>query len=209
MSSAYRYVIFAAGKQPSVEEMATLNAWATAAKQRYAVGVSSANGCLALAFEAPAFDAACSADGPFSVLLSRWRVRGCEVRERLPFVKQPTALQPMPGGLLRDNVERRSEPALKRKQLAAQEALGRAGLKFQQTLAHHAWIARVATAMPYALMGLGALLTIIAGVYFGQRLLDSPAERRKATIERVGSGAMDEPLMRKAKDSNHQGHKDD
>ena len=208
MNSAYRYVVFAAGKQPTIEEVASLNAWAATAKQRYAAGINGSDGRLTLAFEALAFDTGCSADGRFATLLSRWKVRGCEVREKLSFIKQPTALQPVPGGLLHELVERRSEPAHKRKQLAAQEALGRAGLKFQQSLEQYEWLRRVANVVPYALMGFGALLTIIAGVYFGQRLLDSPTERRKETIERVLGDSMDEPLIRQSKELRHKANEE-
>ncbi len=205
MSGAYRYVVFAAGKQPTIEEVAQLRNWAATTQQRYAVGISGDDARLALGFEAAGFDMACSSDGPFATLLSRWKVRGCEVREKLPFIKKPTALQPIPGGLLHELVERRSEPALKSKQLAAQEALGRAGLRFQQTLQQHEWLARIAKGVPYALMALGAVLTIAAGTYFANRLLDSPTERRKETIHRVASDAMQESLQRKSLEAEPQG----
>lgn len=199
MSDGYRYVVFAPCKQPTVEEMDQLKQWASVTKQRYAVGINSNDGGLAMAFEARAFDSSCSTDGDLAVLVRHWRVRGCEIRERLLFIKNPTALQPIPGSKLHESVELRIEPLLKRKQQAASEALGRAGLKFQQTLQHHAWLARVASVVPYALMGLGGFLTIIAGIYFGQRLLDSPAERRQQTIKRVAGDAMGESLMVRGK----------
>ena len=194
MSSIYRYVVFAPGKQPTVEEVAQLDDWSAATKERFAVGVNGEDGALALAFDARGFDSALSSDSRLSALVQRWRVRGCEVREKLLFIKRPTALQPMPGGLLHESVERRSEPTLKRKQLAAHEALGRAGLKLQQTLQQHAWLARVAKVVPYALMGLGGVLTIAAGIYAGQRLLDSRTEHRQETIRRVADDAMRESL---------------
>jgi len=212
MSSIYRYVVFAPGRQPTVEEVAQLREWSTATKQRFAVGINSEDGGLAFAFDASGFESARSAGGSLATLLGRWEVRGCEVHERLPFVKKPTALQPMSGGLLHASVERRSEPVLKRKQLAAQEALGRAGLKFHQTLEQHAWLHRVAQVMPYALIGLGGLLTIVAGIYAGQRLLNSSSERRQQTIQRVAGDAMAEPLMRKSKamePQRNEGHEDE
>jgi len=196
MNSAYRYVVFAPGKQPSVEEVAQLREWAAASKQRFAIGVNGDDGGLALAFDGGAFESAFSRGRQFAKLVGRWEMRGCRIADQLPFIKRPTALVPMPGGLLHGAVERRSEPDLKRKQQAAQEALGRAGLKFQQTLEQHAWFARLANVVPYALMGLVAMLTIVAGLYFGQRLLESPAERRRETIKRVADDAMDETLVR-------------
>lgn len=199
MSRTYRYVLFAPGKQPSVEEVAQLREWSAATKQRFAVGISNDSGGLAIAFDGTAFDAACSANGKFAKLLRHWKMRGCVVVDKLPFIKKPTALQPMPGGLLHEAVERRSEPVLKHKRLAAQEALGRAGLKFQQALAQHAWLHRVAAIVPYALMGFGGVLMIVLGAHLYQRLLRSPVERRQQTIHRVADDAMDEQLIRQSR----------
>lgn len=195
MSSIYRYVVFAIGKQPSVDEVSQLREWAVATKSQFAVGVNSDDGALTLAFDARDFESAVSSGTPLATLLSRWAVRGCTVRERLTFIKQPTALQPIPGGVLHESVEHRSDPTLKRKQLAAQEALGRAGLKLQQTLEQHAWLQGVAKVVPYALIGLAGLLTIIVGVNIGTSLLDSPVERRQETIQRVANDAMGESLQ--------------
>jgi len=198
MSSVYRYVVFAPGKQPTVKEVDQLQEWSQATKQRYAIGISAEDGALAIAFDARAFETTRSARNRFDKLFRRWEVRGAEVRERLKFIKKPTALQPVPGDLLHDSVEQRSEPLLKHKQLAAQEALGRAGLKFYQTLQQHAWLARVAKTIPYALMGLIGVLAIVAGIFLGQRLLEAPAERRQETIERVVDDAMEEALARES-----------
>ncbi len=212
MSSIYRYVVFAPGKQPTVEEIAQLREWSAATKQRFAVGINGEDGGLAFAFDAGGFETARSSGGSLATLLRRWEVRGCEVCERLLFVKKPTALQPMPGSLLHEPIERRSEPALKRKQLAAQEALGRAGLKFHRTLEQHAWLHRMAQVVPYALIGLGGLLIIATGIYARRRLLDSPTERRKQTIQRVATDAMETPLARQAKEmepQRNEGHKDE
>lgn len=196
MSSAYRYLVFPPRRQPTVEEMDTLQACVAPSKCRYAVGINADDAGLVLAFDAREFQSLLSTSGEFVQLIGRWEVRGCEVRERLSFIKQSTALQPMPGSLLHESVERRTEPTLKRKQRAAQESLGLAGLAMHRTLQQHAWLQRVAKVVPYALMGLGGLLTIAAGIYAGQKLLDSPAERRQDTIERVATDAMDEQLVR-------------
>lgn len=198
MSSNYRYVVFAPGKQPTVKEVDQLKEWSKASKYRYAVGINPDDGALAIAFEARAFETSRSARARFDKLLRCWEVRGSEVRERLHFIKQPTALHPLPGDLLHDVAERRSEPPLNHKQLAAQEALGRAGLKIHQTLEQHAWLARIATRVPYALIALVGLLTIVAGIYAGQRLLEAPAEHRQQTIQRVVDDAMEESLTRES-----------
>ena len=198
MTSIYRYVVFAPGKQPTVEEVDKLQTWSTATKQPYAVGINADDGALAFAFSARAFESMRSARKEMFTLIERWQVRGCEVRERLRFIKQPTALQPIPGDMLHGLIERHSEPSLKRKQLAAQEAIGRAGLKLQRKLDQHALLTRVAQVVPYALMVLVGVLVIAAGIYTGQRLLQSPTEHRQETILRVVGDAMEEKLARQA-----------
>lgn len=200
MGSDYRFVVFAPGKQPTVKEVDQLHQWSQTTKQRYAVGINADDGALAIAFDARAVETARSARGGLHKLLVCWEVRGSEVRERLKFIKQPTALQPVPGDLLHDASQRHHEPSLRDKQLAAQEALGRAGLVFHQTLARHAWLARVAKVVPYALMALAGVLTIIAGISIGQRLHKAPAESREQTIERVQDNAMEEALARESRD---------
>ncbi|MGI9427762.1 MAG: hypothetical protein ACR2NM_03830 [Bythopirellula sp.] len=194
MSRAYCYIVFAPGKQPTVEEVAQLQQWSTASKNRYAIGIHREDGGLAIAFEAQALDAVNRRGDTLGALLERWQVRGCQLHDRLTFIKQPAALQPVPSSLPPASKGSLSASTAKQKQRAAQEALGRAGLKFQQTLEQHAWLQRVASVVPYALMGLGGLLTIVAGIYFGQRLLQAPAERREQTIRRVASDAMSESL---------------
>lgn len=194
MSSAYRYVVFRPGKQPTTDEVDRLREWATAAKRRFAIGVSADDGGLALAFEADSFASLDAVNAPFAKLLRHWEHRGCEVRERLRFIKQPTALQPTPTVWWHDKPGQGSRSNVREKQLAAAEALGSAGLRLQQSLDQHALLQRVAKWVPYSLMALAGLLTIVAGVYFWQRLSESPQERRQETIQRVASDAMDETL---------------
>ncbi|WP_145063776.1 hypothetical protein [Adhaeretor mobilis] len=204
MDSLYQYVVFPPGKQPSVEEVSALRRWATAAKQRYAIGVNADDGGLVFAFETQPFSSALSSSGPVASLIGRWQMRGCEVREKLSFIKQPTALQPMPGGVLHDVVERRDAPAhklIKSKQLAAQEALGQAGLRVHGVLDRNEWLQRVAQGVPYALIALGTLLMIAAGVHLASRLQDSPGERRQQTIERVAEDALSEELSRQSREA--------
>lgn len=197
MSSVYRYIVFAPNKQPTVEEIDELNVCCQACKFRYAVGVNGADGGLALAFDAREFEAARSTKGELALLLERWEVRGSEIRPRLLFIKRPDALQPIPGGFMHQPVELRGEALLKRKQKDAHESFARASLKLHQTLEQHAWLRRFANAVPYVLMGIGAVVTIVAGTYAYQRLMASPAERRQETIERVASDAMEEDLTRR------------
>lgn len=196
MNPAYRYVVFPPSKQPTVEEVAQLRQWAKQAKSRYAVGVSGDHGGLVLAFEAPSFDAALSSRGPLADLVQRWHGRGGVVLEKHPFIKNPEALQPAYGGFDHQIIERRSEPALKRKQLAAQEALGRAGLRLQHVLQRNSALQRLAVSVPYALIALGTLLVILLGFHLSSRLTNAAGERRHETIERVAGDALHEELSR-------------
>ena len=196
--SVYRYIVFAPKKQPTVQEVDQLRACCEAARFRYAVGVNGADGGLALAFDAREFESARSTDGTFARLIDRWAVRGSEVRAKLLFIKRPDALQPIPGDFIHEPVELRGEALLKQKQKVAQESIGRASLRLHQTLERHAWLQRVAKAVPYALMGLGAVLVLVVGTYAYQRLMNSDTERRQETIERVASDAMEQELTRQA-----------
>lgn len=194
--SVYRYIVFAPKKQPTVQEVDELNACCGPGRLRYAVGVNGADGGLALAFDAREFESARSTDGNFARLLDRWAVRGSEVRAKLLFIKRPDALQPIPGDFIHEPVELSGEALLKQKQKTAQESIGQASLRLHQTLERHAWLQRVAKVVPYALMGLAAVLTIAAGTFAYQRLMNSAVERRQETIERVAGDAMDEQLTR-------------
>ncbi len=199
MSSDYRYVVFAPQKQPTVREVDDLKAYCLDSKLRYAVGVNADDGGLAFVFGSREFEAARSTNRQFARLLDRWAVRGAEVRTQLLFIKRPDALRPIPGDLLHESVELRTEASLRHKQVAASEAIGEARLRLQRTLAQHAWVQRVAKVVPYALMGMAAVLTIVAGSFAYQRLMHSPVERRQETIERVASDAMGETLSRQSR----------
>lgn len=194
MSSIYRYIVFAPKKQPTVREMDELDEYCEASKLRYAAGINAADGGLALAFDAREFEAARSTNGEFARLLDRWAVRGSTVRPKLLFIKRPDALQPIPGDFVHEPVELRGEKLIQRKKNAAHDAIAAASLKLQRTLERHAWLQRMANVMPYALMGLAAVLTIASGYYAYERLSNRPGESREQTIQRVASDAMEEEL---------------
>ena len=181
-----------------VEEVAVLDSCCEVCKIRYAVGINGADGGLSLAFDAREFESALSTSSEFARLLERWQVRGSAIHKRLLFIKKPTALQPTPSSFLQEPTELPGEKFLKQKQSTAQDAIELAGLKVHRTLQRHAWVQRVAKVVPYLLMGLGTLATIVAGIYAGQRLLDSQGERRQQTIQRVAEDAMDQQLSRQA-----------
>ena len=160
--------------------------------------MDGANGGLALAFDAREFESARSTRPDFARLIERWQVRSGVVHEKLLFIKRPTALQPTPAGFVHEPTELKGEKLIKRKRVAAEDAIGKAKLELDRTLRRYAWVQRVARVLPYALMGLGALMTIAAGIYASQRLLDAQGERRQETIERVADDAMGQQLSRQA-----------
>lgn len=201
MNPSYRYITLPPGKQPTIEEVAQLRQWAKQTKSRYAVGVSGDHGGLVLAFEAPGFDAALSSRGLLADLVQRWHGRGALVLEKHSFIKNPDALQPTYGGFDHQVVERRTEPTLKRKQLSAQEALGRAGLRLQHVLQRNSALQQLAVGVPYALIALGTLLIILLGFHLSSRLTNAAGERRRETIERVAEDALQEDLSRQQRKS--------
>jgi hypothetical protein len=85
------------------------------------------------------------------------------------------------------------------KELAAKEAIGRSRLQLQQTLGRFAAVERFAAAVPYVLMGLGALGTLLAGAYVGTQLMNSGRERRQQTIERAADETLQKPRREEAK----------
>src|SRR6187455_1722129 len=92
--SAYRYVVFPRGRQPSVAEVHELKSFASLLAGRFAWGSCRDDGRLALACEREAFDHGRTIDPGFDALIHRWEARGCEVLEHLGFVKDASALRP-------------------------------------------------------------------------------------------------------------------
>ena len=200
MSSPYCYLVFSPGVQPSIEEVELLDQCVSRAKQRYAVGVNADDGCLAFAFEVEGFRRDLSSIGRFKRLLQHWQERGCQLEQRLAFIKNPRALQPLPGGLITESSTVSTDKIIKQKQIAAREGLGRARLKLYNTIKKQAWIQSLGSAVPYLMMGCGGLIIIAAGILLGTRLSQTKTETRQDTIKRVASGAMDEGLSRQKKD---------
>ena len=201
--TAYRYVVFPPGRQPTAEEAAELQDYARLLENHIAYGTNKHDGGLAMAFEAELFDRARSSSASFDALLGKWEIRGSRVVEHLGFVKDPTALKPIkqaprhlgaiakPGASaprLKDQPARASvrfEAPLSAKELAAKEAHGCAGLNLDRALRRFAALERFAAWGPYALMAVAALGAIAAGLYISDRLLDAGRKPHKETIERL------------------------
>jgi hypothetical protein len=194
--TAYRYVVFPPGRQPTAEEAAELSDYARLLDNHIAYGTNKHDGGLAMAFEADVFDRTRSSNANFDALIGKWEVRGSRVVDHLGFVKDAAALKPIkqaPRHLVRhgppDAPPPREAP-LSAKELIAKEAYGRAGLDLDRTLERFAALQRFAAWGPYALMALAALSIIAAGLYISDRLLDSDRKPHKETIERLTDDAL-------------------
>jgi len=194
--TAYRYVVFPPGRQPSADEAAELQNYARLLENHVAYGTNKHDGGLAIAFETELFDRALAKDAGFEALIRKWEVRGCQLVEHLGFVKDSAALKPIkpqPRHLMHHPAPDRPFPPdvpLTAKELAGKEAAGRARLNVEQTLERFAALQRFAAWGPYLLMGLAALATLAAGFYINNRLLGSGRERHKETIERLTEDPM-------------------
>lgn len=202
--TAYRYMVFPRGKQPTVDEARQLQQFAGALANQFAWGAVRHDGRLAIAFDARAFEHVKASDAGFEALLARWTARGCETVDHLGFVKDAAALRPMataPQGTLpqraprtaadesdQSTVEPPSVSAHKRdaaKKLLTQESMAQSLLGVQRTLdRYNAW-QRFATAAPYLMMAIAAAMTLAFGFYIRDCLVNSGRERRQETIERM------------------------
>jgi hypothetical protein len=198
--SAYRYVVFPRGKQPTDIEVREFQRFAGALANQFAFGTCRDDGRLVVAVDRQAFDHVLKIDAGFEAIIRRWEARGCELADHLAFVKNAAALRPTPANLWQAHDGRGTVQALRNdeqrafKELAAREAIGRSLLSVERTLEQFAVVQRVAAAMPYVLIGLGAAVTIAAGLYVRDRMENSKQERRQETIERVAEDPLDESL---------------
>ena len=214
--SAYKYVVFPRGHQPSAAELAQLQSVAAALGGRYAWGTCRDEPRLAVAFEAATFDHVRSIDPAFDRLIARWQSRGCELSDHLKFIKDPAALNPKsshpaspasPDSSIRHSSFRHSSfasdpnrnPTLNPNRLPSDlqptdyslqplhSSLAHSLLAVDRTLQRYNTFARLAAAAPYLLMAAAALLTIAFGLYARDRLMNSGREPRQQTIERLAT----------------------
>jgi hypothetical protein len=200
--SAYRYVVFPRGVQPTAAEVRQLEQFAGLLANHFAWGVSRDDGRLALVAELAAFDHARQIDAGFDALVHAWVRHGCELLEHLKFVKDAGALKPVAaagriGVVTRTaHVGQRSpavpagdalhnEARLAAKQLVAQEAVAQSLLGVDRTMARYAAFGRFAAAIPYVLIALAVAGTIAVGLFIRSRLSDGGRESRQETIEQM------------------------
>lgn len=189
---AYRYLVFPRRQQPTTDEVAEFQTYAMLLKRRFAIGREGKTDALVIAFEQDVFDQALSADEGFELLIRKWQVHGCELVDKLKFVKDPDALKPTRVHPL----ERHPSPAkiLAAKQQLAQEGIAKSLLNAEQTLSRMTWLQRVGRGVPYALIALGTIGMIAMGFAVSRRLESAGRERRQDTVERVSTDAMQEKL---------------
>lgn len=188
--SAYRYLVFPKHQQPTTDEADELQSYASLLKHHFAVGRERKSEALVIAFEQDIFDQAIASNERFELLIRKWQIHGCELVDKLKFVKDHDALRPL-------QVRGRhvsQDTLLTAKNQLAQEAIARSLLSVHRTLGHYTWLQRVGRAVPYALIAFGTLVMILAGFYISGRIQSGDRERRQDTVERVSGDAMEENL---------------
>jgi hypothetical protein len=184
--SAYRYLVFPKHQQPTADEADELQSYATLLKHRFAIGRERKSESLTIAFEQEIFDQAISSNEGFELLIRKWQVHGCELVDKLKFVKDHDALRPVQ---VRSRRVSQDTLLVAKKQLA-QEAIARSLISVQRTLEHYTWLQRFGKTVPYMLIVAGTLGMIIAGFYISGRMQDGNRERRQDTVERVSDDGM-------------------
>lgn len=196
----YRYVVFPRGKQPTVEEIRELNLLAGIVGNKLAWGRVRDDGRLALACAGAEFDEARHSRADFDGLMSTWELRGCEIVAHLGFVKDASALRPVPTGCGAPHqgdaslVTMRNQEQHSASLMRAREALARSLLGVERKLDRFAALQRFAAAAPYLMVLAGAIVTISMGAYVRNRMLNSDRESRQHTIQRVVSDPLGESL---------------
>lgn len=185
---AYRYLVFPKHQQPTADEAAELQSFAPLLSGRWAIGRERKTSALAMLFDADVFEQAMTNE-EFEFLIRRWQVRGCEIVDKLKFVKDSSALKPTPAQVLERHVS--PDKILAAKKYLADEAIARSLLGVQRTLERISWLERLGKAVPYAIIAIGTLALITTGFYVHNRLEKADRERRADTIERMAA----EPVM--------------
>lgn len=179
---AYRYLLFPKHQQPTADEATELQSYASLLKGRWAIGHERKTEALAILFDQEIFEQAMANEG-FEMLIRKWQVHGCELTEKLKFVKDSAALKPTHPHVGERHLSQ--ERILRGKKYLAEEAIAKSLLSVQQTLERMTWLERVGRAMPYVLMALATIILLATGWYVHHRLSNVDRERRTETIERM------------------------
>ncbi|TWT87371.1 hypothetical protein Mal64_29100 [Pseudobythopirellula maris] len=205
--SDYRYVVFPPGKQPTLDEVASFQKFADRLERRFAFGRCRSSGGLVVACDAERFDALMGMDPAFDDLVTKWRVRGCELVDKLGFVKDASALKPLEratnlsvGPAAFKNTDKippaaaRSERTQHEKEVSAAEAEGVTRLGAHRLAQRVDTVERAAHWLPYAMLALATVALLATGGYLGWRMTNGERESRADTLERVAADPMTEQL---------------
>lgn len=195
---AYRYLLFPKHQQPTAEEAAELHSYIPLLKGRWAVGYERKTEALAILFDQEIFEQAMANEG-FEMLIRKWQVHGCELTEKLKFVKDSAALKPTHAQAHERHLSH--ERILFAKKYLADEAIAKSLLNVQHTLDRMTWLERVGRAVPYAMMVLGMISVICIGAYVFNRIESAERERRSETIERLATDPSEEPPVATSADN--------
>jgi hypothetical protein len=191
---AYRYLLFPKHQQPTVDEAAELHNYIPLLKGRWAIGHERKTEALAILFDQEIFEQAMADEG-FEMLVRKWQVHGCELTEKLKFVKDPAALKPTQPRITQRHMS--TEKILRGKKYLAEDAIAKSLLSVQRTLERMSWLERIGRAVPYAMIALGTVGLLITGWYIHHRLSNADRERRTVTIERLADNPVAEPPISK------------
>jgi hypothetical protein len=189
--SAYRYLVFPKHQQPTADDAAELQRYASMLKLRYAIGKERQSESLVFAFEHDSFDNTMAQEKSFELLIRKWQSHGCELVDKLKFFKDHDALRPT---IVRNSRVASPDKLAAIKKELAQEAIARSLLSVHRTLEHYTWLQDLGRAVPYALIAFGTIGIIFAGFYISGRIQEGDRERRQDTVERVSGDAMDQNL---------------
>lgn len=187
---AYRYLLFPKHQQPTAEEATELHSYIPLLKGRWAIGHERKTEALAILFDQDIFEQAMANEG-FEMLIRKWQVHGCELTEKLKFVKDPASLKPTHPHVGERHLSQ--ERILRGKKYLAEDAIAKSLLNVQHTLERMTWLERVGRAVPYAIIACGTIGLLATGWYVHHRLSSADRERRTETIERMADNPTAEP----------------
>lgn len=187
---AYRYLLFPKHQQPTADEAAELHSYIPLLKGKWAIGHERKTEALAILFDQEIFEQAMANEG-FEMLIRRWQAHGCQLTEKLKFVKDASALKPTHPHVGERHMSQ--ERILRGKKYLAEDAIAKSLLNVERTLERMNWLERVGRAVPVAMIAIGTIFLLATGWYVHHRLSTTDRERRTDTIERMASQTADEP----------------
>ena len=222
--SAYRYLCFPPGAQPSATDLVRFRSYHDQLDNHVAYGVRREDAALVIVCELESFDRLCGLDPQFDEIIQTWQSHGVELTDTLGFVKEAKPWKRILDAESSAKQTKRAtqdattsainkkeqvsphfrfsawmigERLVRKKQDLADESYGRGLLELHRSAEQARRYERIATALPYFLWGLAAFLIISLGFYVSNRLLDGKKESRAETIQRINEDAMHESLKRK------------